>query len=301
METDAAGTMKQIMYRKWYTFNDERKESVMAGFNDVSFTNGKAHKVAEGLTSVRPPSQDEVAFKDGFINRIWDREFDDEKLEALDDEALTVITCEASRAYNAIFPKDPGDPTAVREMQMIYGVGLAAYQIIDGRRTERRNELVNQRHRQGAITSFANSAHTLCKRLAEVDFRPDIMCPDVEQPLTEEAAREIEGYRELFRIERESSFYIDLNRDELRRVEESVGDIRFLLASGAAEMALDDLMLRLDYLNAMMESKRETMTVARAEIERRAREDRERAKDAENLPETVAQLKQRIAELEGNV
>ena len=247
----------------------------------------------------KKPSRVEVAFTKDFLKRIKRGEF--ESLEDLDNGALETVMWEAEGAGAGVWHEDPDDPRTRDEHAAIWGVYHGARSIVERRQADRGNDMRAQHRRLDGIAGFASQARALCENLAKPGFRPDLMTPEVEPPLTGEAVKSADfNYWDLSRIADESSLYRSRFADEARRIDEAVTRIDALVESKALDTALDDLRARRGYLARRIDAETATETVVRAEMERRKGLAEERRQAEKDLLDTVEQLKLRVVELEGN-
>lgn len=251
--------------------------------------------IVHNMDGAGVPSKVQQAFTKDFLKRIRRGEF--ESLEGLDDDELRIIMQQASSAYGGIYPKDPDNAVKVDEAARINGVFTNARTLLDNRQRGRQELANTQASRQGAICAFASKARELCELFAEVGFMPDIMAPEIQPPLTDDASKAID-YGELSTMADQAGWYVFLNSRELRNIDEAIADIGLFVGSNVLDVALDDLETRRAYLISTISAHKATEAVARAEMQRRQLEAAERAKAEKSLPDTIKQLQEKIEELE---
>jgi len=240
--------------------------------------------------------EDSQRRKGAFMKRIWEREFDD--LSKLDDYQLEEAVTAAKDALRGFPPLiSERETETLDDFNAVASVYESAVEEQRGRNYTRYFDVDSQASRQGSMLAFAESANKLCESFARTPLDAAIMAPEPKPALDSDKAAEYDD-QTLLELARQQRWLISESMRDVERIDAAITNIRRLIDTEAIGEALGSLQARRDYLSQSLTALRSTEETALAELGRRQREYVERKQAEKDLPETVRQLQQRIAELE---
>ena len=228
-----------------------------------------------------------------FAERVGSGEFDD--VSKLTDAELSQIIDEASAALITFEGAHMSD-----ERIACMSVHLRANTELRSRQEAPEKRRKQQRERLDALVGFGRAVRAVSEWVKVPYDRESAEPPLHIRDFTSDVAR-ITTDGDLQRVLSDYAPYtVENNRRNLDMIEDCISSLRMLESFDVGSLISDMESCR-SYAAEIIRLKESNYASAKAELDKRAARRAERERARENMPETLAQLEQRVRELEGGL
>ena len=217
-------------------------------------------------------------------------------LEGKDESELDEIyskVCLAMQDYpEQSIDRSDADNRAFRDLGAFL---LRVQSEIDSRHTMKTMTLAKQRHEWNRLVGFVCELKNALEELSDTQVDMIHVAPSPAMSQDELVAI---SYPDLVELQRQDRYYIDRARRELAMTSECSATLRALIDGDCLERWAAKLKARSEQLSETVFQRIQETEAISSELSRRISEHAREEREKEQLPETVRQLKEQLAELQ---